>query len=65
MLSATGNFNVLTINECRGRISLYIECLNDLFDAIDDDDVIDKQWLECHIFWLNCELNIYYNEDNQ
>ena len=65
MLSATGCLDVLTGSECQIRISLYIECLSDLIDAIDDDDIIDNQWLENHIFWLNLELNEYNNEINQ
>lgn len=62
MLSATGCLDVLTSNKRQIRCSLYVECLNDLVDVIDDNDVVDKQWLKFHINCLNLELDEMNNE---
>lgn len=57
MRSATGQLGIYPDDENRRRIVHYLGCLEDLLDAIEADDVIDKNWLEMHIKWLDDELS--------
>jgi hypothetical protein len=54
MKSATGQFGVYSEIERINRIGYYIDCLDDLLDAIEADDTIDTNWLKMHIKCL-CE----------
>ena len=56
MRSATGQLGIYSDDERQKRMIYYIECLDDLLDAIEADDVINRNWLEMHIRWLNKEL---------
>ena len=54
MRSATGQLGIYSDNECRRHLLFIIECLDDLLDAIEADDII-KQLARMHINWLNEE----------
>lgn len=60
MKSATGQFGIYDNNELKKRITYYLDCLNDLSNAIEDNDVINQNWLHMHIDWLNEEIPIIY-----
>ena len=57
MKSATGQLGVFSDDERKKRLIYYVECLDNLLDAIEADDVINKNWLEMHIKWLDEELS--------
>jgi len=57
MQSATGQLGVFSDDERKKRLIYYVECLDNLLDAIEADDVINKNWLEMHIKWLDEELS--------
>ncbi len=61
MRSAAGQFGMYSNDECKRRMICYIECLDDLLDAIEADDLINKNWLEMHIKWLDEELSTLNN----
>lgn len=46
MQSATGQLGIYSDDERRERIVYYVECLKDLLDAIEADDIINKKWLD-------------------
>ena len=57
MQNATGQLGVFSDDEGRKHTAYYVECLDNLLDAIEADDVINKNWLEMHIKWLDEKLS--------